>query len=116
MANENYDPNGVLRESWDYEATPRTVTFWDENGVLIETRPYTPEENAQADAEAVQTQQEGNKSTVETNLEQDYLNMQAIKAQTNADLRADPSQEIKQIADAVRRLTRMALEDFTGVD
>jgi hypothetical protein len=39
--------------------------------------------------------------------------MQAIKDQTNADLRADPSQEIKDLATAVRRLIKMSLNDFT---
>jgi hypothetical protein len=106
--------DGVLREQWD-DAT-RTYTAWDENGEQTEQRPYTAEENAQADAAATAATETANKSTIETNLEQDYANMQAIKAQSNADLRADPSQEIKQIADAVRRLTRMALENYSGTD
>ena len=113
MSNQRY-ANGVLREQWD--DTTRIYTAWDEDGVQTEQRPYTVEENTAADAAAQTAQQVENKSTVEINLQQDYLNMQAIKAQSNADLRADPSQEIKQIADAVRRLTRMTLEDFSGTD
>lgn len=110
---------GVRRELWDNDGA-RKYTTWDQNGVQTFQRDYTAEENAQADADAAaetaEAEQKSNKSTIQTNLEQDYLNMQAIKAQTNADLRADPSQEIKQIADAVRRLTRMALEDYSGTD
>jgi aminoglycoside phosphotransferase len=109
--------DGVLREQWD-DGPPRVYTAWDANGVIVEGTPrdYTAEENAAADAAAAQAQQAANKSTIETNLEQDYLNMQAIEGQSNADLRADPSQEIKDIARAVRRLTRMALENYSGTD
>lgn len=53
-----------------------------------------------------------NKSTIETNLETDLATMQAIKDQTNAALREDPSQEIKELAVAVRRLIKMALAEF----
>jgi hypothetical protein len=106
--------DGVLREEWN-DAT-RTYTAWDANGVVTDERPYTTDENAAADARAATDQQAQNKSTIEANLEQDYLNMQDIEAQSNADLRADPSQEIKDIARAVRRLTRMALENYSGTD
>lgn len=61
-------------------------------------------------------QQVENKSNTELNLEADKILMQAIKDQPNADLRADPSQEIKDIAVAVRRLINMALADFDEVD
>jgi len=42
--------------------------------------------------------------------------MQAVIDQTNEQLRADPSQEIKDIARAVRRLIRMALDDYSGTE
>ncbi len=55
---ETYAANGALIERADTVA--RTVTCWDEQGVLIPStteapnpRPYTPEENAAADAAAV---------------------------------------------------------------
>jgi len=113
MAHENYQ-DGVLRERWD--DVTRMYTWWDALGIQMGTRPFTAEENARVDETAAQVQQEQNKSTIETNLQQDYLNMQAIEAQTNADLRADPSQELKDIARAVRRLSRMALENYDGTD
>jgi len=69
-----------------------------------------------ADEWAATTTGLSNKSQIETNIEQDYAKMQAIEAQTNADIRADPSQEIKDLARAVRRLDRMALENFSGTD
>ena len=41
--------DGILREWWSSEA--RTVTTYDEQGVEVESRPYTADENETADAE-----------------------------------------------------------------
>ena len=106
--------DGILRERYDDDL--RIYTAWDEDGVQTDQRPYTAEENAAADVRVAQETQVENRSTVETNLQQDYLNMQAIEAQSNAEIRQDPSQEIKDIVRAVRRLTRMALDDFSGTE
>lgn len=94
----------------------RMATTYDLSDVVIGSRPFTAEENALADEYYTAQTEASNKSTIETNIEQDYAKMQAIEAQTNADLRADPSQEIKDLARAVRRLDRMALENYNGVD
>ena len=108
-----YNSSGVLMEDWDDVA--HVVKFYT-NGVETSSRPYTAEEEALAVVRAEQMVLSNNQSTVEKNLEQDYLNMQAIEGQSNAELRTDPSQEIKDIARAIRRLTRMALDDFSGSD
>jgi len=110
----DYYVDNVLRERWD--DTTRTYTAWDEDGVETENRPYSAEENARADAEAHEQEQESNKSTIETNLEADLEAMQAVIDQENAALRDDPSQEVKDIARAVRRLIRMALDDYSGTE
>jgi hypothetical protein len=99
-----------------FDDTTRTATEYDAAGDLIGDRPYTEEENARADAAVVGAQETANKSEVETNLEEDLAAMQAVIDQTNEQLRADPSQEIKDIARAVRRLIRMALDDFSGTE
>lgn len=104
-----FHENGSTR----YNDEIRIATEYDPGGVLIGDRPYTAAENARADEHANVDTQIENKSTIETNLEQDLAAMQAIKDQTNADLRADPSQEIKELATAVRRLIKMSLNDFT---
>jgi len=106
--------NGVLRELWD-DATS-TYTAYDETGAQTSSRPYTPEEQAAADEAAAANVPIENKSTIETNLAEDLDAMQVIIDTPNADLRADPSQEIKDIARAVRRLTRMALDDYSGTE
>ena len=108
--------NGVLRQEWDDNT--RTYSEYDESGTLIEgmPRPYNSEENARADASLSQAMVEQNKVTVQQNLAADLTEMQNILAQTNATLRDDPSQEIKSIARAVRRLTRAALGDYSGTE
>lgn len=106
--------NGVLRERWD--DSTRTYTTWDAGGVQTSTRPYTAQENARADADATQAAQDTNRRTIGQMLDQDFIDVQGVLAQTNADLRADPSQEIKIIGRVVRRLIRAERGDFTGTD
>ena len=47
--------NGVLVEEWDDDT--RTYTAWNTRGVQTSTRPYTSDENAQADEDARQNAQ-----------------------------------------------------------
>lgn len=96
--------DGVLREQWD--ETARVLTSWDKHGVQVEQRPYTAAENAQADARAAAETLVANEQSISTKLQQDLAAMQAILDQTNADLNANPAQEIKDLARAVRRLIR----------
>jgi hypothetical protein len=95
-----------------FDDSTRIATEYDVNDELIGERSYTEDENLRADKNAVVINEQENKSTIEVNLEADLAKMQAIKDQANADLRADPSQEIKELAVAVRRLIKMQLEDF----
>ena len=114
MNSEVVSPDGVVLEEWNDDT--RTYTSRNPDGTVLLTRPYTAEENAAADERATQETQSENKSTIEQNLEADLAAMQAIKDQANSALRTDPSQEIKDIAVAVRRLIRMALEDYSGTE
>jgi hypothetical protein len=71
--------DNVLRERWD--DTGRTYTTWDAGGVQTSQRPYTPEENARADAEAA------NRVTAEatsTLLQQLYAGVVSIQAARDA--------------------------------
>ena len=68
-------------------------------------------------AEELLAQQEAaNAEVVRTDLEPKLTNMQAILDQTNADIRTDPSQEIKDPARAVRLLIRMSLGKYDAAD
>lgn len=113
MSAQNYI-NSVLREEWN--DVTRLYTTWDENGLQTSQRPYTAEENATADASAQVALEEDNKSTIETNLEADLAAMQAIIDDTNANINTNPAQRIKSIARAVRRLTKMTLEDYSTAE
>jgi hypothetical protein len=101
-------------ERWD--DTLRTYTEWDAAGVQTSQRAYTPAENAAADARAAAELLVSNEATITTGIANDLAVMQAIIAQTNADLKTDPSQEIKDIARAVRRLDRKVARLLDSVD
>lgn len=104
--------DGVLFEEWD----DATRTYTDYSTEPPTSRPYTAAENASVDAQIVAEAQDSNKRTIQEALTADLTAMQEIINQTNADLRADPAQEIKSIARAIRRIDRMILGDFTGTE
>lgn len=97
--------NGVLTYAANDET--RTVMTYDENGNVTSTVPYDDAQNVAADAAEAQQLLEENATEIGNKLTTvDMVAMQAILNQTNADLRADPSQELKQLATATRRLIR----------
>ncbi|MGW5239502.1 hypothetical protein ACWEOW_11265 [Monashia sp. NPDC004114] len=107
--------DGILRQFWD--DANRRYTEWDAQGVQTLQRPYTPEENAAADADAAAALAASNAAATASKLVTvDMPAMDAILAQTNADLRTDPSQEIKDMAKAIRRLSRKVNNLTDGVD
>ena len=107
--------DGLLREVWD-DAT-RTYTAYAEDGTVVSTRPYTAEENTAADVRAEGYEQAANDGEIGDKIETvDMPAMQAILDQTNADLRADPSQELKAIAKAIRRLDRKVQKILDGTE
>ena len=55
----------------------RTVTTYDESGAVVSTRPYTPEENADADARAADAQAESVAAQLETDATADLTNLRA---------------------------------------
>lgn len=73
----------------------------------------TPEEVAVAVTARTEA---ANKKTVEQKLATKLESMQTILDQTNADLRTDPSQEIKELARAVRLIVRIITDQLDGVE
>lgn len=107
--------NGVVREEWD--DSTRMYSTYDESGTQTSTRPYTAEENADADVREAGYQQAANDAEIGTKIETvDMPAMQAILDQTNANIRTDPSQEIKDLAKAVRRLDRKVQKILDGTE
>lgn len=100
----------TLREKWD--DSTRIYTKYDASGAVVQTRPYTSAENNEADAIASVTSQDKNKANIETALADSLATLQAIIDQTNADIRADPSQEIKDLARTLRRVIRLITRRF----
>ena len=96
MIIQKQERNGIVRKLWD-DAT-RQYTERDEDGVITVTRPYSPEENAETDAEVARsTDRTAVRAIVaEIKLEQD-------RAQTVIDS-ATASKEDKDNARAIKRM------------
>lgn len=102
----------VLREEWNDDANPRTVTFWDAAGQNPSTRNQTPAENAAAANRINTARAAANMGATKANLMQDMANMQTIVATDNTVLNNTPAPSMKQMARMLRRLGRMSLNDF----
>lgn len=113
MMIETYSDGRLIER---HDETTRIVTTYDAQGNITSERPYTVEENAAADQAALEATLNTNKKTVEDKLAKRLSNMQAILDQTNADLRADPAQEIKELARAVRLLVRLQTRQLDSTE
>ena len=114
--------DGVLVERAD--PITRTVTYWDEDGVLIPSieeapnpRPYTPEENAAADAaalvEAARLAREETRLAVKaiiTDLQAEKARCDVVIAKPNNTITGADTKDVaragKRIADAAIELAR----------
>jgi hypothetical protein len=107
--------DGVLREKWDDAS--RAYTEWDATGAQVSTRPYTADENAAADASAAQATADANAASTSSKLiTVDFPAAQAIINESNSDINSNPASEIKDLAKAVRRLTRKVENLTDGSD
>lgn len=105
-----YASNGTLLEQWD----DATRTYTDFRTDPDTTRPYTAQENAEADVRAAQETSDGNRRTIEDALDLRMATMQAVIDDTNANINGNPAARIKDLARAVRLLIRESRGDFTG--
>ena len=87
----------------DTETTTYDYSLVVTEDEIVETWTERPKTEGELEAEAITANDEEISNKIET---VDMPAMQAIIDQTNANLRADPSQELKDIARAVRRLDR----------
>lgn len=95
---ETARPADTSTTTWQEQFTPG-VGDVDQSWVEV------PKSAAQLQRE----QEAANRGATVANLTNDLVVMEAIRAQTNADLRNDPSQEIKDIARSMKRLIRVAI-------
>lgn len=120
-----YDAANVLRERWDDAA--RTFTAWDENGTQTEQRPYTAQENAEADARVQAETEQANEATLREQAAADLTALSASIDQLNlvvdknnnaiggGDTKA-VAREARAIARATKRLTRLMIRQLDGTE
>jgi len=114
MRHETFQDGRLLER---HDDTTRTVTTYDETGTLIETRPYTAEENAAADAAAEVEQERLARRATRAAIKAIVTDLQAEKARaqvvidkpnntiTGGDTK-DVARAAKRIADAAIDLAR----------
>ena len=100
-----------------HDDATRTVTTYDESGVVASTRPYTAEENAAADAAitaaAVRAQQEADRLTVRqiiTDLRAEKARAQAVIDTPNSTIKTNPAPYVVDVARAAKRIADAALD------
>lgn len=103
------DGNGTLRQWWD-DAT-RTYHEYDETGVETLARPYTPEENAEADARAQAQTEATNEADLMAkarNAITGNKNFLAIASPTNAQTVA----QVKALTRQMNAMIRLEVRDL----
>lgn len=109
--------NGQLVERWD--ATLRTYTAYGLTGEppewgVTETRPFTTEENAQADAWLAKQVKETNKSTIQQQAEQALFDNRNFIASTPT--QATAIAQTKALSRQVNGIIRLLLDKLDGTD
>jgi hypothetical protein len=111
--------DGILRERWDDDSTPRMYTAWSASGVQTSTRSYTPEENARADADAAIALADTNRQSIEASLaaELDEIQVEFLtptNAALNTAFAANNARYLKILARIMRRIIRLIIRRFDG--
>jgi hypothetical protein len=111
MSIRNY-VDGVLAYEWDDD----TRTYTDHTVDPPESRPYSEEENARADASQQQAQAEANSAEITSDLDQALTDLQVIIDSDNATINDNPAGEIKDIARVVKKAIRKINERFEATE
>lgn len=114
MSKSQVYSDGALIEEWD-DGT-RTYTRWDDTGAVVETRPYTPEENADADARTQADTESANADEVTSDLDQALIDLQAVIDSDNSTINQNPAGEIKDTARVVKKIIRKLNERFEDTE
>ena len=112
MASEVYI-DGMLRERMNDET--RMYTVWDSEGIPIESRPYTDEENAAADDGGTSTPEDENRALLYQQAMAAYQNNNAFLAlasPTNAQTLA----QVKALTRQINGAFRLLRNDYSGTD
>ena len=110
----------AVTEIREYDPDLRTVTARDMTGKVLSQRPYTVDENAEADLKKTlgtnETTLNTDAKTTIVTLQQSVIALQLIVDKTNANIgpadTKDLARELKTIARQVLRLTRLQVNAF----
>jgi YD repeat-containing protein len=129
MNRYEYDAAGRLRRFWD--AVTRLRYTYDESGALVgDPEPFTADENARVDADALESTRQGNAQTIETQVRGALATNRQIVTQLNTVANGTGSltntqrdQYIRQLAgyqarafQQINALARLVVRDLDGTD
>lgn len=102
------DPEGVVRQWW--EDSTSTYHEFDAEGTETLARPFTPEEQADADWRADAVEEQAARDALVASLEQQVILLQKLLDTPNADINASPARHIKDVARALRETIQALLQ------
>lgn len=117
--------NGVVTERWD--DVTRTHVRLDPEGTVVEERPYTAEENAEADVRELAETRESNASTLRQEARESLAillasidTLQAVTDKANnqigpADTKA-VARESRRVARQLIAITRLVIGELDSID
>lgn len=112
-----YREDGTYWVDEVHDDETRTVTTLDEAGAVVSTRPYTPEENAAADADAAQAAADAEHAATQERIAAIVDDLQAEKERVQVTIDADnsaindsPANYVKDNARAAKRIADAAID------
>lgn len=112
MSTSVYADDGTLLEQWD----DATRTYTDYRPEPDESRPYTEDENAAADAHATAATYAANEASLAEDLDEALVSLQAIIDDTNANINTNAAARIKDIAKALKKTIRTVSGRFESTE
>lgn len=103
--------DGVLVERWDDGS--RTYTSWDANGIQTDRRPYSAQENADADARTEASLEQANESSLHQKAAA-ALSANATFLALSSPTNAQNAAQVKALTRQCNALIRLAIRDLSS--
>lgn len=111
MSSRTYE-QGVLVEEWNDD----TRTYTDFTTDPDTTRPYTADENAEADVRQDQATAATNSAEITSDLDQALIDVQTLLDTPNSEIAATPAPYIKDLGHVIKKLIRKVNERYEGTE
>lgn len=107
-----YYKSGIVAQEWNDEL--RQYTYRNTDGAILEQRPYTAEENAQADARAAYESAVVNEAALMSKARQALISNAEFLANTSV-TNAQAVSQVKALTRQVNALIRLQVRDLSNI-